>query len=232
MTAMSFAKIAVSSWTARVLGVAALLAAVTATPADAGLLTQYDPNSQSGTVVGLSPQEVGLEWCFTADIEYAVYHESAAVLGLNFPGRYIYAYQLFNYADSTFPLDTFSMGLHGNEQIDHVGYLDPNSDSCLPDGIGDVGANSVIWQFNDSRPPSSTVSPGGHSAILYFTSPFGPGRASATVVGWVGANVPESSGPYSPVPEPATGSLMIIGAVAVLFAGVGRRVRGGKRAVL
>jgi hypothetical protein len=229
MSAMSFVGAGVASW-ARAIAAAALLVAVIAPSVEAGLLTQYDPNSQYGTVVGLSPE--GAEWAFTADIEYAVFDGSAAALDLEFPGLFIYAYQLFNSDSSYYPLESFSVGLRPDQQAANFGYLDPNSDSCLPNGPGEATPSSAIWNFNDAEPPSTTVSPGGHSAILYFTSPYGPGRAGATVVGGLGADVGEDVGPFSPAPEPATGGLLMVGAIALLFAGVARRIRRGKRAVL
>jgi hypothetical protein len=215
------------AWWMHAANIAALLIAATGVPAEAGLLLLNDPNSQHGAVVGLAPAEDPS--FFAADIEYAVYRDSAAALNLRFPGLYIYAYQLFNYADSTFPLDTFSMGVNGNQQVANVGYCDPTGGSRLPDGLGEwsLGANSVLWEFNDNHPPSSMVYPGGHSAILYFTSPFGPGRASATVVGGLGADVGESNGPFSPIPEPATGGLLLVGAAALLAAAGARRMMRG-----
>jgi hypothetical protein len=230
MSAMSFVKLAGSSWICAI-GAAALLVVVTAPLADAGLLTQYDPNSQYGTIQGITPE--GAEWAFTADLEYAVYHNSATALGLNFPGQYIYAYQLFN-DDGCYPLELFSLGLHTNHSVANVGFIDPTGDSYLPDGPGSPDAFSVIWQFNDDDPPSQRVAAGGHSAIMYFTSPSAPGRASCSVVGGLGADVPEASGPFSPAPEPTTGGLLAAGAIALFFARVAKRrqMRGGNRTVL
>ncbi|MGA2799196.1 MAG: PEP-CTERM sorting domain-containing protein, partial [Thermoguttaceae bacterium] len=65
------------------------------------------------------------------------------------------------------------------------------------------------------------------SNILYFTSPFGPGTATATLVGGPGANINDPNNePPSPVPEPGTGVLMIIGAVILLLASAVRRIYG------
>jgi hypothetical protein len=231
MSAMSLVRSGVASW-ARAIGVAALLVAVAAPSARAGLLLT-EPCLENGAVVGVTP---GI--FFTADIEYAVYQERADAIHLNFTGTglYIYAYQLFNYEDSdpVWPLDNFCMGVNGNEHVANLGYYDPDGNSCLPTGLGDwsIGAAGVTWLFSDSPEydPSSAIVPGGHSPILYFTSPAAPTRAGCTLGGGLNQDVPADEGPYSPqhAPEPTTAMLMMIGAITLLAAGVVRRRNRGK----
>jgi hypothetical protein len=230
MSAMSLVRSGVASW-ARAVGVAALLVVVAAPSARAGLLLT-EPCLENGAVVGVTPG-----FFFTADIEYAVYRERADAIHLNFTGTglYIYAYQLFNYDDSDpdWPLDNFGMGVNGNEHVANLGYYDPDGVSCLPTGPGDwsIGAGAVTWLFSDAPEyyPSSSVAPGSHSPILYFTSPAPPTRAGCTLGGGLNVDIDPDEGPFSPqhAPEPTTGGLMMIAAITLLAAGVvRRRVRG------
>jgi hypothetical protein len=217
------------------LGVGVLLIALTATSASGGLLLT-DPNTlQSGAVndivgsMDLDEDGVLDLYMFTADLEYAVYQESAPALSLSFPNLYIYAYQFFNHDESQDVLNAFSMGIAENQLVGNVGYVadpDPDYTSIAPSsGVWNQGASSVKWQFSTLE-----VAPNEQSEILYFTSPFGPGRAYATLAGGMGVTVDDpGSQPFSPIPEPSTAWLMSIGAVALLLANFIRQVYGRTR---
>jgi hypothetical protein len=197
-----------------VLGIGFSVIALTAATAGAGLLYQ-DPDAYlSGAVRGFGDMLV------TADMEYAVYYESAPQLGLDFDNLYIYAYQFYILPPSMMPVNLFTMGLLSPESaIDHEWYVhDQDPGSIAPSSVpGKVGPLSIHWEFNNPN-----VSQNQHSEILYYTSPYNPDVAKA--VGSLGT----ASGyfPCPKVPEPGTGTLVLIAAFSFLFAGGVRRVLG------
>ena len=225
-------------WQGCALGVGALLIALMATTASGGFLLTDSNTLQSGAVndiVGsMDLDEDGVpDWyMYTVDLEYAVYYESAPTLSLSFPDKYIYAYQFFNHEESEDNLNAFSMGVDGDQLVGNVGYVaDPDPDYAsiaASSGIWNLGANSVVWQFS-----SPEVAPNEQSEILYFTSPFGPGRAYATLTGGMGVTIDDpGSQPFSPISEPSTMGLMSIGAIAFLLANAIRRVYNKVRVIV
>jgi len=212
------------------MGLAALMIGAMTGPASAGLLTT-DPDS---CVHGAAAITLGVDWDddgimddypITGSVEYAVYQGSAPLLSLDYSGKYIYAYQLFSDASSEVNAHALSVGVYGSqEMVEQTGYI-PDNSAVAPTSITwSTGAQSVIWEFSQTY--DGGVPPGAHSTILYFVSPYGPGTNTAT---WLGGGAATVDGIPSPVSEPATGVLTIIGALALLSTGVARRVRGKNR---
>jgi PEP-CTERM motif len=152
----------------------------------------------------------------SANVDYAVFAPGA--FGVAFPGQdpsggtdYVYAYQISN-------LDTdiskMTVGLDGDEPLGAVGFV---SDVGLVDPSAALyvgaGPSSTAWDFDPG-----TLTNGTSSAILIFTSAAAPELDSTTVAaGWSNSNdLP------SPVPEPATLSLVALGVATGCY---GRRRR-------
>jgi hypothetical protein len=215
---------------------ALLLLATTANAAD--LLSDYPGYEQGGKASNLLGNVYsGTDFAFhafTADLEYAVYHNSA--FGQSFDGEYVYAYQLFNHGQGDWDLDFFdetsqnslyslhgfTVALYGYPQIDAVGV------------VSGTGVAPTTWMFNGS--PSDPINsmdavftapeidPGMNSAIFYFTSPVGPEKAHAALTGGGDVNIDDPARqPFTPVPEPAMGGLAIIGGIALLLGAARRR---------
>jgi hypothetical protein len=227
------AKSAVCLWGCA-MGLAVLILVTAAATANAGLLAT-DSTYEHG-VAHLAPaldwdeppDGIIDDWPYVADLEYAVYKDSAPSLGLSGPsyaGKYIYAYQLFNLSngitDDGMPLVSLNVGVYGSQDmVEQVGYV-PDSSAVAPlapYGTWSPGAQSVMWYFGEFL--GDGVQPGEHSTIVYFVSPNRPGTDNATVTGVYPDTV---GGVLSPTPEPATGVLMIIGAVFFIFVGPVRR---------
>jgi hypothetical protein len=196
------------------------------------------PNDYDGTI----PDDF-FQHGFTANLQYAVYHNEA--FGMSFPNQYIYAFQIFSHpADpnydpnvtpdipndpnnwnsdySYFGINDFSIAMNGNSPI------------CA-DQISGTGNELYAWRCNvqsmraDFYTNSQAIQPGGHSAIIYFTSLDPPTRQHATLTGEGAVNIDDPLlQPFGPspsnVPEPSTGLLMIAGAIALLFSNEMRRI--------
>jgi hypothetical protein len=212
------------------MGLAALMVAAVTATANAGLLATDSTAIEHGTVnlAGVDIDGDGIVDAvpYVANLDYAVYKDAAPSLGLNdYSGKYIYAYQLFNVSngntDDGMPLASLYVGVYGSQDmVEQVGYVPDVSATAplAPYGTWSSGAQSVSWNFGVSL--GYGVQSGHYSTIVYFVSPDGPGTDNATVLGGLPNTV---SGIPSPVPEPATGVLVIIGAICLASAGAVRR---------
>jgi hypothetical protein len=175
---------------------------------------------------------------YTADLNFAVFKDSVPTLGLSFPGRYIYTYQLFNWDSSNDSITTFDLGLYATEisrdginranvygpdgtmPSDYVAGsvsdptpTDPTSRSWSTISVTD---NSLHWNFDTF---STSVMPGEQSDILYFVSPYSPYLSNASFSAAAAVNMENI-----PVPEPATGMMAIFGGIGLILAVGVRRV--------
>jgi hypothetical protein len=164
------------------------------------------------------------------EVDYAVYapgkFNASAVSGaVGHPvdpsngNQYVYAYQLWNVGGIQ-TISGLSVGLAelGNpgtvfvdKQVANIGSISIPVDSpadVTPSSMAFNGtpAGSAVWHY----------SPGGllvdnNSSVLIYTSPFPPHTDLASILGGLGAGgrLP------SPVPEPATGLLLVFGAVCI-----------------
>ena len=220
------------------------------------LLALFAPTLAAGTLLtlpGSMPEFTGYErnlvaydaeydyYSYTVNLEYAVFKDSVPGLPLSYPGKYIYTYQFFNHhqsndpdtlsdGGSNDPITTFDVGLLSNNIYDagsgpvagSVADPSPTDPTSRAPSSITITSNSLHWNF-DYDP--YTVYPGEQSDILYFVTPYSPYLTNASFSGNVGLNIDGV-----PVPEPATGMLAIIAALALLSTGVVRRVRGKNRA--
>lgn len=194
-----------------VLGLAVSAMFVGASVAEAGLLSANSGGALpgfTGTQLFDDPAFFGVSGLsISGNVDYAVFAPGA--FGAAFPGGdpsggsdYVYAYQIENLDTN---ISKLTVGLDGDEPLGSVGFI---SDAGLvdPDNAAYVGSGptSAAWDFTQLALPS-----GQSSAVLFFTSAAAPEWHSSTLAATNSAanshNLP------SPLPEPATLSLLAIG---------------------
>lgn len=152
----------------------------------------------------------------SANVDFAVFAPGA--FGVAFPGEdpsggadFVYAYQIENLDTD---IITMTVGLDSDESLGTIGFI---GDAGLVNPTASLfvgaGPTSAAWDFG----PGTLVN-GTSSAILFFTSADAPELDSATVV----AAFADSHNLPSPLPEPATLSLIALGA-GIVFCGRRRR---------
>jgi len=158
------------------------------------------------------------------DIEYAVYAPGNYSLSGTDPSggtKFVYAYQVFNDLLGNAPVSTFSVGLDPTANVANIG---SDAGSGTPGGTAPTASapsgtppTSAVWYFflNTIDPPPANE----YSAVLLFTSPYGPQWAPASVLD---SGLSDKQDLPSPLPEPATMALMILGGAGLLV----RRRRG------
>ena len=158
----------------------------------------------------------------SANVDFAVFAPGA--FGVAFPGQdpsggahHVYAYQIENLGSD---ISKLTVGLDGDEPLGAIGFIsgagliDPSASLYVG-----AGPTSAAWDFDPGTLTSGTVNFILYeSAILFFTSAAAPELDSATVAAaWSATHdLP------SPLPEPATLSLLALGAG---FVCCGRRRR-------
>ena len=194
--------------------VAVLLAAGAAT---AGIGTDLNGMPGWHEEIRLAGPMPGFFEVLAIDVEYCVY--APGQFEISFPGLdptdgtdYIYAYQIYNDLDPHPSAGTgedpdyvsrFSVGLDTDELADNGSYL--SGTGIAPDDVDVLtpASTQAGWNFTLGQMAYPSV-----SAILLFSSPYGPELDRTTVSGWQTA----SGWLPSPVPEPATLTLMAVGA--------------------
>jgi hypothetical protein len=178
-----------------------------AAPAWAGVLVG-DTNAMPAYNGTTSPYSNDPNFSFTtsADVDFAVYQPGN--FNLSFPGQdpsggsdYVYAYQVFNLASA---ISSMTVGLDGDEPLGSItwltgtGTVDPTAASFSGGAL-----TSADWDFGTNIASSQS------SSILIFTATAPPEWDSTTVMGNplpAGGTVP------SPLPEPASLSLLALAA--------------------
>ena len=174
-----------------------------------------------------------------AEVEYSVYAPgkfgTSAALGSPSAADpstgtdFVYAYEIFNdrtgLNPSTTTVSNLSLGLLtgaipfnstriGNDATTPELGIAPNLSQFIPSGNPKQAAK---WSYTQT-----TLNIGQHSDILLFTSPFGPTTRQASMQGGDGATIPSAFLP-TPVPEPTSLVVALIGAVCLLAKRYARR---------
>jgi len=193
-----------------------------------------DPNALPGWQGTTSFLGSAAGFNLKVDVQYAVYAPGAfgSSAALGFPAaadpsggtEYVYVYEAFNLPTSTALFQGLSVNLVpgavppgstkiGNTATTPEGGIIPNSSAF-------IGAtpNNAKWGFT-----TNTVPAGSHSDILLFTSVHGPQFRISSIQG--GHTTIASAQLPSPVPEPSSIALSIVGALGLLVARFGRRLK-------
>jgi hypothetical protein len=175
------------------------------------------------------------------DVEYCVY--APGQFGLSFPSwidpndpaystHYVYAYQIVNDVDShpdpnfAVAVRYFSVGLSGGgEQAANIGHVDDASYKEPNQQFFDSLQKTARWDFTTT---GTNIPYGYTSVVLFFSSPFGPGRDNSTVkysASYFRTISETDPDPLpSPAPEPATVGLL--GAGLLVLTQRARRKKG------
>ncbi len=140
-------------------------------------------------------------------IDYAVYAPGQYSGALAFPStEYVYAYRVFNDAASTVAIDFFSVGLMADALVGHLAYEAEAGD--VAPGYQAILSEHVLSVFFGSAGP---IAGGMNSAILLYSSPFGPTQVFGAVSGgFTGGMIVDLA---APIPEPATLALLTLGGI-------------------
>lgn len=158
----------------------------------------------------------------TAEVDYAVYAPTTYPGVDPSPGdEYVYVYQITNDdTASTVDVAFFSIGLEEGSGAANAG---DDASAGAPGAAGGqspslslVSGTSVYWLFDPQ------IDPGEWSTTLLFTSPASPTWKSGAVADG-GLPTPGDGLLPSPLPEPATLSLMGVGLAFAVYTRVRRR---------
>ena len=179
-------------------------------------------------------------WTLDNQVEYAVFapgdfNDSSTLQGIatqaaldaadaSNGANYVYTYQIFNLGSTyggTSNVNATVLSVDLNDFAIPPGTPNPTN-LAIASGIAPVGA---LTKFNGPYPQSNvlfgfsatTLLPDKFSNILIFTSPYGPAWADASTGGQQTTHADLLLALPTPVPEPATSALAVIG-IASLFA--------------
>ncbi|HBG27429.1 MAG: hypothetical protein A2Y10_09905 [Planctomycetes bacterium GWF2_41_51] len=152
-----------------------------------------------------------------AYVEYAVYDaDDDLPAGILNPGsgRYVYAYQIFNYGTTMDPILQFELVGGNPAAATGIGSQSDGQGGLVPDNDGDT----FVWRFTNG-----TFIASKHSAFLVFSSEASPVAGDLRVLDTLsnyGDEPPINEGAIGTdganIPEPTTVTLLTIGALSLL----------------
>ena len=186
-------------------GVALLAVAFSGGVAQADIILQGDPAAMTSGSLTYSTAE------WTAQVQYAVY--APGQYGGTDPDKltnYVYAYQVFDDAASQVTLSSFNVGL-----ITGAGAVHATSDG----GYGTLGGQAPLLSRLVGSPAGSVqwsidVAPGQYTTVLLFSSPNSWTLQPASLVDH---GTTDTHSLPSPVPEPASMGLLLLGGLGCLL---------------
>ena len=180
---------------------------------------------------GSRPYEIPLvgDRVLSGDVAFTVYDttnlvrtgEISLAAAWDKPGRYIYAYQIWNgggvlnEAVLSFAVFNEDKVTSMNVDLENIGSIEDTPGSGVePTGVDlTVGNLEVIWEFRGEGIGEAILLAGDHSWFLMFSSDFAP------VVGDFRIEGPEGEFPVPPeIPEPATIALLGFGGALMFVA--------------
>ncbi len=192
--------------------------------AKGGLLATDSAAYNDGTTTWRGTQPFTSFGLLDVNVDYAVYAPgqfqlSSALQNPTDPSsgtQYVYAYQLLNDVGGTLPVTAFSVGFTdvgdtdagtegANKLVSNVGYISPFPAGAVPSNTAYNG-QSAVWNY------ATALTTGTESAVLVYTSPYPPETDFASVQGFAS----DQERLPSPVPEPASGLLLLLFAAALL----------------
>jgi hypothetical protein len=196
-------------WVGSVMAVVLMVAAA----AEAGLLRD-DPNAMSEWRGSRRFATSDSAYTMAVDVDFAVY-APGGFGGSSDPSggtEYLYAYEILNTINSdSVSISSFTVGLEALSQAGNIGI--DGGPPGIPDGVTPtaqgITGSSAVWSFLLDQ-----IDYGEDSMTLIYTSPFAPQWMTGSVHD--GGLSDEQSMP-SPMPEPATIALLVLGGVGGVF---------------
>lgn len=177
----------------------------------------------SGLITGRS-LDATIDWAVFAPGQFNAYFGAGADPSNG--TQYVYAYEVTNIGATvgvSQKLNNMTVGLLPGASAANIGYLPVANGNygVLPSGSSFGGTGSARWNF--TSPTIALVGGANVSQVVLFTSPHGPTKVSASIVGG-GLNATTTTPNYvaTPIPEPASIALMTI--AGILLLGIRRRV--------
>ncbi len=192
----------------------ALIVGLAACGAQAGILAG-DPDAMSGWAGSVKDIYSHTSETFAVELDYAVFAPGDYGAGDPSGGEdYVYAYQAYNLSESNVAVSSLSVGTAPGAIINSAG-KDSTSTHGKSGGKDpvfyqhDPDAASTTWSFSGTGFVKDTW-----SSVLLVTSPMGPTLDEASVID--GGNSLNFDDVPTPLPEPASMTLLALGAVAVV----------------
>jgi len=196
-------------WVGSVMTVVLMVAAA----AEAGLLRD-DPNAMSGWRGWQRFAASDSAYTMEVDLDFAVY-APGDFGGSSDPSggtEYLYAYEILNTVNSdSVSISSFTVGLEALSQAGNIGI--DGGPPGIPDGVTPtaqgITGSSAVWSFLLDQ-----IDYGEDSMTLIYTSPFAPQWLTGSTHD---GGLSDKQSLPSPMPEPATIALMVLGGVGVVL---------------